>query len=99
MVSCADHSGKWDKELFYTIGKSITTAYIGRSIPQKAIENNFKGLSDDRITELSHHDVARDNICCPHCEKQLGKFLESQFSVYICQGKTVPSDVSCFFWL
>ena len=41
MVSSIDHSYKRDKELLYSIGDNITTAYIGRSVREEELINSF----------------------------------------------------------
>lgn len=99
MVSSADHSGKRDTEVLYTFGPNITTAYIGRKAPQKALEKNFNELSDERIIELSQHKAAKDYIFCPHCEKLLGDLLESPYSRFLFQGHKISSEIPYLFWL
>ena len=99
MVSSADHSGRRDTEMLYTIGPNITKAYIGRKVPQIELEKNFNELSDERINELSKHNAAKDYIFCPHCEKLLGNLLEAPYFRFLFQGQKVPSEVPYLFWL
>ncbi len=99
MVSSADHSGRRDTEMLYTIGPNITKAYIGRKVPQIELEKNFNELSEERIKELSHHNAAKDYIFCPRCERLLGNLLESPYSNFLFQGQKIPPEIPYLFWL
>ena len=75
MVSSVDGSYRRDKELLYTIGNNITTAYIGRSVREDELRNSFDSLSDERLSMMTENTDAKDYIFCSHCERKLGKYL------------------------
>lgn len=97
MVSSIDHSYKRDKELLYSIGDNITTAYIGRSVREEELINSFDSMSDERLSEMSKQTVSKDYIFCSHCEKKLGEYLESPWHDHIFSGKSINPDAAYFF--
>lgn len=99
MISSRNYSNKRDTEILYEVGTHVTNVYIGRSVSQKALEENFDNISDERILELSHNNVAMDYIFCPHCEKKLGEYLESPYSEFLLHGKKITSDIPYMFWV
>ena len=98
MVSSIDHSYKRDKELLYSIGDRITTAYIGRSVREEELINSFDSMSDERLSEMSKQTVSKDYIFCSHCEKKLGEYLESPWHDHIFSGISINPDAAYFFW-
>ena len=99
MVSSVDNSYKRDKELLYTIGVNITTAYIGRSVKEEDLLNSFESVSDRRLAMMVDNTISKDYIFCPHCEKKLGEYLESPWHDFLFNNKRITADTAYFFWI
>ncbi len=99
MVSSVDGSYRRDKELLYTIGNNITTAYIGRSVREDELRNSFDTLSDERLSMMSENKDAKDYIFCSHCERKLGEYLESPWHDHLFNNKNIDPCTAYFFWV
>lgn len=66
MVSSIDNSYKRDKELLYTIGDRITTAYIGHAVREEELLISFDSVTDERLAMMNDNTVSKDYIFCPH---------------------------------
>ncbi len=99
MVSSIDNSYKRDKELLYTIGQDITTAYIGRSVKEEDLLSSFDSITDERLAMMKDNKDSKDYIFCPHCEKKLGEYLESPWHDHLFNNKRISADTAYFFWV
>ena len=99
MVSSVDGSYRRDKELLYTIGNNITTAYIGRSVREEELLGSFDTLSDERLSMMTVNTDAIDYIFCTHCERKLGEYLESPWHNHLFNNKIIDPCTSYFFWV
>ena len=99
MVSSIDNSYKRDKELLYTIGQDITTAYIGRSVKEEDLLSSFDSITDERLDMMKDNTDSKDYIFCSHCEKKLGEYLESPWHNHLFNDKPIPLDIAYFFWV
>lgn len=99
MVSSIDNSYKRGKELLFTIGDRITTAYVGREVREEELINSFEFLSDERLNSMQQQTVAKDYIFCTHCEKKIGEYLESPWHDHILYGKRISPHMAYFFWV
>ena len=99
MVSSIDNSYKRGKELLFTIGDRITTAYVGRSVREEELINSFEFISDERLDNMRQQTVAKDYIFCSHCEKKLGEYIESPWHDHIFNGKQISPHTAYFFWV
>lgn len=99
MVSSIDNSYKRDKELLYTIGQDITTAYIGRSVKEEDLLNSFDSITDERLEMMKDNTDSKDYIFCSHCEKKLGEYLESPWHDHLFSNKPISPDAAYFFWV
>lgn len=99
MVSSIDNSYKRGKELLFTIGDRITTAYVGREVREDELIDSFEFLSDERLNSMRQQTVAKDYIFCTHCEKKLGEYLESPWHDHIFNGKQISPETAYFFWV
>ena len=99
MVSSVDGSYRRGKELLYTIGNNITTAYIGRSVRDDELCNSFDTLSDEQISMMKENTDAKDYIFCTHCERKLGEYFESPWHDHLFNNKNIDSCTTYFFWV
>lgn len=99
MVSSVDNSYKRDKELLYTIGDHLTTAYIGRSVKEEDLKDSFDILTDERLIELSKQTASKDFIFCSHCERKLGEYFESPWHDHLFFDRNITADTAYFFWV
>ncbi|UPS45355.1 hypothetical protein M1D30_04055 [Prevotella sp. E15-22] len=99
MVSSIDNSYKRDKELLYTIGDRITTAYIGRSVRGDELLSSFDSVTDERLAMMSENTASKDYIFCPHCEKKLGEYLESPWHDHLFNNRKIAPTSAYFFWV
>ncbi len=100
-VCSYDGSGKRDKEVMFTMESYEDRIYTG-AIPDIKIEELFDKdkLTDERINkELKNNTASKDYIFCPECENNLSTYLESPYSEYLSNGKTLKADVAYFFWM
>ena len=99
MVSSIDNSYKRDKELLYTIGDRITTAYIGHAVREEELLISFDSVTDERLAMMNDNTVSKDYIFCPHCEKKLGEYLESPWHDHLFNNRKISPASAYFFWV
>ena len=101
MVTSWDQSYKRDKEVLFTMHGLKRKLYIGE-LPDTKINELFESdkLTDERIEkELKNNTATENYIFCPKCEYNIAKYLEGPYATNMKANKTIPGDVSIFFWL
>ena len=99
MVASIDKSYKRDKELLFTIGDHITTAYIGHAVREEELLNSFDSVTDERLDMMNDNTVSKNFIFCPHCEKKLGEYLESPWHDHLFNKRKINPATAYFFWV
>lgn len=97
MVS-SDGDYKRDKELMFTFDKYRTEVYA-HGLSSTKWEETFDDLTEERSQQISTNPVSEDYVFCPHCEKMLATFLESPYSMFYKDCKSIDADIPLFFWI
>ncbi len=100
-VCSYDGRGRRDTEVMFTMSTYEDKVYTGQ-IPSTKIEELFdtENLTDERIEdELENNTAAKDNICCPECERNLSVYLEAPYAEHMHRGTQIDGATAYFFWV
>lgn len=86
------------KELMFTFNKYQSGVYA-YGLDSTKWEEIFDGLTDKRIRQISVNPISEDYVFCPQCEKMLGEYLESPYSVFFKEGGSIAPDIPLMFWV